>query len=72
MSRAIPPEVSARKRRSIAARWGEPRAPSKTIRIDADAADALGTVPERHRRALASNAIRAAVKSFAPLTDPQN
>lgn len=51
----------ARARTAAVARWGESRGPSVRIRVDADAAAALETVPEAERRAVASEAIRAAV-----------
>lgn len=44
-------------------RWGW-RGASKTIRVDADAADALAAVPERDRRRVASDAIRACVVEY--------
>lgn len=47
------------------ARWGETRPPSRTVRVDADAADLLATVPERDRRRVASDGIRRAVADYA-------
>ena len=44
-------------------RWGG-RGSSKTVRVDADAAAALATVPERDRRRVASDAIRACVAEY--------
>lgn len=52
---------------AIRARWGERAGKSKQVRVDADAASALLTVPERERRTVASNGIRAAVKSYHAL-----
>lgn len=46
-----------------ARRWGG-RGPSKTIRVDGDAAAALRAVPERDRRRVASDAIRAGVAAY--------
>lgn len=48
-----------------AARWGEARPPSRTVRVDADAADLLATVAERDRRRVASDGIRRAVADYA-------
>lgn len=48
------------------ARWGAPRTPSRQIRVDAGAAEALLEVPERDRRAFASAAIVAAVRARKP------
>lgn len=50
-------------RAGVAARWGG-RGVSKTVRVDVDAADALAAVPERDRRRVASDAIRAAVAAY--------
>ena len=44
-------------------RWGK-RGSSKTVRVDADAAAALATVPERDRRAVASKGIREAAAAY--------
>ncbi len=52
-------------RLGAAARWGEPRPPSRLIRIDRSAADALMSVPEADRRRVASDAIRRAAKDYA-------
>ena len=50
---------------ALAQRWGgDARAPSKQIRVDADAADALAQIPDRDRRAVASNGVRAAVADY--------
>lgn len=40
------------------------RGSSKTVRVDADAAAALATIPERDRRRIASDAIRAGVAQY--------
>lgn len=53
-------------RTGCAARWGAPRTPSRQIRVDAEAAEALSEVPERDRRAFASAAIVAAVRARKP------
>ena len=54
-------------RLGAAARWGQPRPPSRLIRIDKSAADALATIPDIARRRVASDAIRRAVADyFAP------
>lgn len=50
-------------RAGAATRWGG-RGPSKTIRVDGDAAAALASVPERDRRRVASDAIRAGVAAY--------
>lgn len=50
-------------RAGAATRWGG-RGASKTVRVDADAAEALAAVPERDRRRVASDAIRAAVAAY--------
>lgn len=50
-------------RKGATSRWGG-RGSSKTVRVDADAADALATVPERDRRRVASDAIRAGVAGY--------
>ena len=49
----------------LLARWGAARPPSRTVRVDADAAGLLATVPERDRRRVASDAIRRAVADYA-------
>lgn len=46
-----------------AARW-EDRGPSRTVRVDIDAAELLARVPERDRRRVASDAIREAVSRY--------
>ena len=50
-------------RKGAKSRWGG-RGSSKTVRVDADAADALATVPERDRRRVASDASRACVAEY--------
>lgn len=57
--RSIAGEIGA------SARWGEARPPSRTVRVDADAARLLATVPERDRRRVASDGIRRAVADYA-------
>ena len=50
---------------ALAVRWGcNKRAPSKTVRVDATAADLLARVPERDRRAVASEGVRAAASAY--------
>ena len=56
--------LSAAARKGLASRWGSPRKPSRLVRLDADAAEALAAVPERDRRRVASDAIRAAVAAY--------
>lgn len=62
-------ELSAIRKRAgshgCAARWGEARPPSRTVRVDAEVADLLATVPERDRRRVASDGIRRAVADYA-------
>ena len=50
--------------KSHASRWGG-RGESATIRVDRDAAASLARIPERDRRRVASDAIRAAVAAYA-------
>lgn len=50
-------------RKGATSRWGG-RGSSKTVRVDWDAAAALATVPERDRRRVASDAIRAGVAEY--------
>ena len=50
-------------RKGATSRWGG-RGSSKTVRVDEDAAAALATVPERDRRRVASDAIRAGVAEY--------
>ena len=54
---------SAAGKKGATSRWGG-RGSSKTVRVDADAAAALATVPERDRRRVASDAIRAGVAEY--------
>ena len=50
---------------ALAQRWGgDARAPSKQIRVDADAAEALAQIPDRDRRAVASQGVRDAVADY--------
>lgn len=50
---------------ALAKRWGcVRRAPSKTVRVDTGAADLLARVPERDRRAVASDGVRAAAAAY--------
>ena len=56
--------LSAAARKGLASRWGAPRKPSRLVRIDADAVEALRAVPERDRRRVASDAIRAGVAAY--------
>lgn len=56
--------LSAAARKGLASRWGAPRKPSRLIRLDADAVEALCVVPERDRRRVASDAIRNAVEDY--------
>lgn len=51
-------------RAGAATRWGAPRKPSRMVRLDADAVEALRAVPERDRRRVASDAIREAVAYY--------
>lgn len=51
-------------KKGLASRWGERRKPCGQIRVDADAAEALRTVPERDRRRVASDAIRRAAAEY--------
>ena len=50
-------------RKGATSRWGG-RGSSKTVRVDADAAAALASIPERDRRRVASDAIRAGVAQY--------
>ena len=56
--------LSAAARKGLASRWGAPRKPSRLVRVDADAVEALRAVPERDRRRVASDAIRAGVAAY--------
>lgn len=56
--------LSAAARKGLASRWGARRGPSRLVRVDADAAEALRAVPERDRRRVASDAIRKAAAEF--------
>lgn len=65
-------ELSAKRRaasaKGVAARWGESHGASRQVRIDAVAAAALETVPEKYRREVASRAIEKAADDFTPPT----
>ena len=50
-------------KKGAASRWNG-RGSSKTVRVDADAAAALASIPERDRRRVASDAIRAGVAQY--------
>lgn len=56
--------LSAAARKGLASRWGSPRKPSRMVRLDADAVEALRAVPERDRRRVASDAIRRAAEDY--------
>ena len=56
--------LSAAAKKGLALRWGAPRKPSRLVRLDADAAEALRVVPDRDRRRVASDAIRKAVEDY--------
>ena len=62
-----PPNLHAARaaagKKGATSRWGG-RGSSKTVRVDADAAAALATVPERDRRRVASDAILAGVAGY--------
>ena len=49
--------------KGAASRWGK-RGSSKTVRVDADAADLLARVPDRDRRAVASKGVREAASAY--------
>lgn len=52
-------------RAALTERWGgDKRTPSKQVRVDADAADLLARVPDRDRRAVASQGVRAAAGAY--------
>ncbi len=61
-------EIKANKKRAAVAshkvRWGDGRKPSKQIRVDADAAELLAQVPDRDRRAVASQGVRDAAAAY--------
>lgn len=56
--------LSAAAKKGLASRWGARRGPSRLVRVDADAAEALRAVPERDRRRVASDALRRAVEDY--------
>lgn len=55
--------MSEQRRLAVKARWGE-RGKSRLIRIDNDVAEDLLTIPERHRRRVATAGVRAAVTKY--------
>lgn len=50
--------------KSLAARWGDKRSPSRQIRVDAAAAAALRAIPDHDRRRVASTGVLAAVRNY--------
>lgn len=50
--------------RAMFSRWGAKRSPSRTIRIDATAAAALATVPEKDRRDVATRGVLESVRNY--------
>lgn len=50
--------------RAMFSRWGAKRGPSRTIRIDATAAAALATVPEKDRRDVATRGVLESVRDY--------
>lgn len=56
----------SQRKAAAASHWGN-RGKSKQVRVDEDAANALLRVPEAHRRRVASDGIRSAVKSYETL-----
>lgn len=70
-SRGVAPDAAgvsavrrAASRKGLEARWGAGRGPSRQIRVDAAAADALLAIPERDRRGVASGAIVDAAAAY--------
>lgn len=65
-------DLSAKRRaasaKGLAARWGDARGKSRTIRVDEPAYNALQRVPEKYRREVASRAIEKAADDFTPPT----
>lgn len=61
-------ELSAKRRaasaKGVAARWGESRGASRQVRIDAVAAAALETVPEKYRRDVATRGVLESVRDY--------
>lgn len=55
--------MSEQRRLAVNARWGG-RGKSRLIRIDCDVAADLMTIPERHRRRVATAGVRAAVTKY--------
>ena len=50
--------------KGVAARWGESRGASRQVRIDATAATALQTVPEKDRRDVATRGVLESVRDY--------
>ena len=50
--------------KGVAARWGESRGASRQVRIDAVAAAALETVPEKDRRDVATRGVLESVRHY--------
>lgn len=67
-SKIDPAELSAKRRaasaKGVAARWGESRGESRQVRIDAVAAAALETVPEKDRRDVATRGVLESVRDY--------
>lgn len=63
--KALSPAAHSQRKAAAQAHWNG-RGASKTVRVDADAADALLKVPMKDRRTVASNGIREAVKKYRP------
>ena len=63
-----PAELSAKRRaasaKGVAARWGESRGVSRQVRIDAVAAAALESVPEKDRRDVATRGVLESVRDY--------
>lgn len=61
-------DLSAKRRtasaKGLAARWGESRGASRQVRIDAVAAAALETVPEKDRRDVATRGVLESVRDY--------
>lgn len=67
-SKIDPDDLSAKRRsasaKGLAARWGESRGASRQVRIDAVAASALETVPEKDRRDVATRGVLESVRDY--------
>lgn len=67
-SKIDPDDLSAKRRsasaKGLAARWGESRGASRQVRIDAVAASALETVPEKDRRYVATRGVLESVRDY--------